>query len=103
MAWNMLRDTLGLKRDGVPDDVDRRAVAGGLAVREGVADVHDPHLRVLSTTRAERAAPPVRDLCDLDAPIVHHRRGREPRHRSCRRPDRGAELRRRDPVFARPR
>jgi len=49
-TWNLLRDSLGLALQGVPDAVDPQAVRGYLESVEGVARVHDLHIWGMSTT-----------------------------------------------------
>jgi cobalt-zinc-cadmium efflux system protein len=49
-TWNLLRDSLGLALQGVPEAVDAQAVRGYLESVEGVARVHDLHIWGMSTT-----------------------------------------------------
>lgn len=50
-AWGLLRDSLRLELDGVPENVDRQAITNWLRDQPGVSDVHDLHIWALSTTR----------------------------------------------------
>lgn len=66
-AWGLLRDSLRLELDGVPEAIDRQAVADWLAAQNGVSDVHDLHIWALSTTRTALAAHLVWQGADRDA------------------------------------
>lgn len=55
-AWGLLRASLRLGLDGVPEGIDRQAVATWIGERPGVSNVHDLHIWALSTTRAALAA-----------------------------------------------
>jgi cobalt-zinc-cadmium efflux system protein len=49
-TWGLLRDSLHLSLDGVPEGVNSSAVMSFLAGQRGVTDVHDLHIWALSTT-----------------------------------------------------
>ena len=49
-TWGLLRDSLHLSLDGVPENVNTSAVMSFLAGQRGVTDVHDLHIWALSTT-----------------------------------------------------
>jgi cobalt-zinc-cadmium efflux system protein len=49
-TWRLLRDSLHLSLDGVPDGVNSTDVLSYLARQRGVTDVHDLHIWALSTT-----------------------------------------------------
>jgi cobalt-zinc-cadmium efflux system protein len=49
-TWGLLRDSLHLSLDGVPESVNTSAVMSFLAGQRGVTDVHDLHIWALSTT-----------------------------------------------------
>ncbi len=49
-TWSLLRESLDLAMDAVPDRVDRAAVERYLGALPGVAEVHDLHIWSLSTT-----------------------------------------------------
>ncbi len=70
-AWGLLRDALRLELDGVPDAIDRQAVADWLGAQDGVSNVHDLHIWALSTTRTALAVHIVWDGADPDAFIDH--------------------------------
>ncbi|MFN6976725.1 MAG: cation diffusion facilitator family transporter [Gemmobacter sp.] len=66
-AWGLLRASLRLGLDGVPDDIDSDAVARWIGARPGVSEVHDLHIWALSTTRTALAAHVVWQGADADA------------------------------------
>lgn len=66
-AWGLLRDSLRLELDGVPEAIDRQAVADWLGAQGGVSDVHDLHIWALSTTRTALAVHVVWSGDDADA------------------------------------
>ena len=66
-AWGLLRDSLRLELDGVPEAIDRQAVADWLSAQKGVKGVHDLHIWALSTTRTALAAHVVWEGADADA------------------------------------
>ncbi len=49
-TWGLLRDSLKLALNGVPDNVDLPEVDAWLRDREGVLDTHDLHIWGMSTT-----------------------------------------------------
>jgi len=69
-AWGLLRASLKLGLDGVPEGVDRQAVVTFIGDLPGVSDVHDLHIWALSTTRTALAAHVVWHGVDADAFIV---------------------------------
>ena len=70
-AWGLLRDSLRLELDGVPDTIDRQAIADWLGAQPGVSDVHDLHIWPLSTTRTALSVHLVWSGEDGDALIQH--------------------------------
>ncbi|MHB0953178.1 MAG: cation diffusion facilitator family transporter [Allorhizobium sp.] len=70
-AWGLFRESLRLGLDGVPDAVDRQAVAVWLGALDGVSNVHDLHIWALSTTRTALAVHLVWDGADPDAFLDH--------------------------------
>mgnify|MGYP005862847869 FL=1 len=70
-AWGLLRDSLRLELDGVPENIDRQAVADWIGAQDGVSDVHDLHIWALSTTRTALAAHVVWSGVDADAFLDH--------------------------------
>jgi cobalt-zinc-cadmium efflux system protein len=49
-TWNLLRDSLRLSLDGVPQGIDLRAVQAAIEKMPGVQDFHHIHIWALSTT-----------------------------------------------------
>lgn len=49
-TWGLLRESLRLLFDGVPQHIDPAAVQTWLASRAGVREVHDLHIWAMSTT-----------------------------------------------------
>ncbi len=70
-SWGLLRDSLRLQLDGVPEAIDRQAVADWLRAQDGVTNVHDLHIWALSTTRTALAVHLVWDGADADAFLRH--------------------------------
>lgn len=70
-AWGLLRDSLRLELDGVPESIDRQAVANWIGGQPGVSDVHDLHVWARSTTRTALAAHVVWQGVEADAFIDH--------------------------------
>lgn len=66
-AWSLLRGALRLGLDGVPEGIDRQAVAVFIGNRPGVKNVHDLHIWALSTTRTALAAYVVWRGADADS------------------------------------
>ena len=48
-TWGLLRESLNLMMDGVPQNIDRNAVVSFLENVEGVSQVHDLHIWAMST------------------------------------------------------
>jgi cobalt-zinc-cadmium efflux system protein len=55
-TWSLLRQSLHLLFDGVPEHIDLPAVQAWLAMRPGVARVDDLHVWAMSTTRVALTA-----------------------------------------------
>lgn len=66
-AWGLLRASLRLELDGVPEGIDRQALADWIGGQPGVTGVHDLHVWALSTTRTALAAHVVWAGEDADA------------------------------------
>ncbi len=49
-TWDLLRQSVGMSLDAVPEGIDAAAVRGYLATLPGVAQVHDLHIWAMSTT-----------------------------------------------------
>lgn len=65
-TWGLLRDSVRLALDAVPDGIDREGVEDYLAGLPGVADVHDLHIWPISTTETALTAHLVRPGTDQD-------------------------------------
>lgn len=70
-AWGLMRGSLRLGLDGVPENIDRQAVATFIGDQPGVTNVHDLHIWALSTTRTALAAHVVWEGTDADAFLDH--------------------------------
>ncbi len=55
-TWGLLRQSVDLAMDAVPDGIDRAAVEAALAALPGVTEVHDLHIWALSTTQTALTA-----------------------------------------------
>ena len=64
-TWGLLRDSVNLALDAVPEGIDAEAVTAYLAALPGVAEVHDLHIWGMSTTETALTAhlviPGIRD------------------------------------------
>jgi cobalt-zinc-cadmium efflux system protein len=71
-TWSLLRDSLNLALDKVPEGVDAGKVLAYLAALPGVTEVHDLHIWALSTTETALTAHLVRSQAGTDDAFVHH-------------------------------
>jgi len=55
-TWGLLKDSFRLAIDGVPDNIDERAVRAYLSDRSGVTQVHDLHIWSMSTVETALTA-----------------------------------------------
>jgi cobalt-zinc-cadmium efflux system protein len=55
-TWGLLRDSVNLALDAVPEGIDAGAVAAHLAALPGVTGVHDLHIWAMSTTETALTA-----------------------------------------------
>lgn len=55
-TWNLLRDSLNLALDAVPENIDPQAVRTYLSELSGVVGVHDLHIWAMSTTQTALTA-----------------------------------------------
>jgi len=65
-TWSLLRDSLNLALDKVPETVDVEKVQAFLAALPGVTEVHDLHIWPLSTTETALTAHLVRPQAGTD-------------------------------------
>lgn len=69
-TWNLLRESLHLALDGVPDAIDPGAVHAYLGQLPGVTEVHDLHIWAMSTTETALTAHIVRPGTALDDALL---------------------------------
>jgi cobalt-zinc-cadmium efflux system protein len=67
-TWSLLRESVNLALDAVPEGIDPRDVEGYLGRLPGVAEVHDLHIWAMSTTEVALTAHLVRP----DGPAEDH-------------------------------
>ncbi|HKU95057.1 MAG TPA: cation diffusion facilitator family transporter [Vineibacter sp.] len=79
-TWSLLRDSLNLALDAVPDSIDRQAIETYLGGLPGVTEVHDLHIWAMSTTEVAMTAHLVRPGATLDDGLLA-RAGSEVRER----------------------
>ncbi len=60
-TWGLLRESVNLAIDGVPEGIDPDEVKAFLASRKGVCEVHDLHIWAMSTTETALTAHIVRE------------------------------------------
>lgn len=70
-TWGLLRDSVNLALDKVPEGVDQGAVRSYLAALPGVTEVHDLHIWALSTTATALTAHLVRPGTGPDDALLH--------------------------------
>jgi cobalt-zinc-cadmium efflux system protein len=67
-AWSLLKETVNVLLEGVPEGLELEAVAAAIASTPGVADVHDLHIWALTSNAPSLSAHVVvRDGADTDA------------------------------------
>jgi cobalt-zinc-cadmium efflux system protein len=59
-TWGLLRDSVNLSLDAVPENIDPKEVEAYLARQPGVSEVHDLHIWAMSTTETALTAHLVR-------------------------------------------
>ena len=65
-TWGLLRDSVNLAMDVVPEEIDQTLVAAYLGGLPGVAEVHDLHIWSISTTEVALTAHLVRPGAGID-------------------------------------
>jgi cobalt-zinc-cadmium efflux system protein len=70
-TWGLLRDSLNLALDKVPEHIDSERVLARLTALPGVGEVHDLHIWALSTTETALTAHLVRPGTGLDDGFLH--------------------------------
>jgi cobalt-zinc-cadmium efflux system protein len=70
-TWSLLRDSLNLALDKVPEHIDGERVLARLTALPGVSEVHDLHIWALSTTETALTAHLIRPGSSLDDAFLH--------------------------------
>lgn len=65
-TWRLLRDSVNLSLDAVPEGIDPATVEAYLAAQPGVTEVHDLHIWAMSTTETALTAHLVRPAAGAD-------------------------------------
>jgi cobalt-zinc-cadmium efflux system protein len=65
-TWSLLKESINLSLDAVPERIDRQAIEAYLGRLPGVAEVHDLHIWAMSTTEVALTAHLVRPGATLD-------------------------------------
>lgn len=73
-TWGLLRDSINLSLDAVPDGIDLRQVETYLAAQPAVREVHDLHVWAMSTTETALTAHLVRDGSPMDDGLLERMR-----------------------------
>lgn len=69
-TWGLLRDSINLAMDAVPNGIDEQEVETFLRGLPSVSDVHDLHIWGMSTTETVLTAHLVRQSADEDARLI---------------------------------
>jgi cobalt-zinc-cadmium efflux system protein len=69
-TWSLLRDSLNLALDAVPENIDRTAIDKYLRSLPGVTEVHDLHIWAMSTTETAMTVHLVRPQWQLDDALL---------------------------------
>ncbi len=67
-TWGLLRDSVNLAIDAVPEGIEPDEVRAFLEGQDGVEDVHDLHIWAMSTTETALTAHVVRSAAGVDPP-----------------------------------
>lgn len=73
-TWGLLRDSVNLSLDAVPEGIELREVEACLARQPGVREVHDLHVWAMSTTETALTAHLVRDGSTADDSLLERMR-----------------------------
>ena len=71
-TWGILRDSVNLALDKVPESVNAEKVQAFLAALPGVTEVHDLHIWAFSTTETAMTAHLLRPDAAIDDAFLHH-------------------------------
>jgi cobalt-zinc-cadmium efflux system protein len=69
-TWSLLKESVNLALDAVPENVDRHAIEAHLAQLGGVSEVHDLHIWAMSTTEVALTVHLVRPDASLDDALL---------------------------------
>lgn len=69
-TWSLLRDSVNLAMDAVPEGIDRDAIESYLAGLPGVTEVHDLHIWGMSTTETALTVHLVRASGTIDDALI---------------------------------
>lgn len=69
-SWGLLKSSLHLTMNGVPEPIDAKEVEAYLRGQPGVKGVHDLHIWALSTSQIALTAHIVRDVSHIDDPFI---------------------------------
>jgi len=70
-TWGLLRESIMMSLDAVPEGIDRSKVESYLRGLPGVSEVHDLHIWAMSTTETAMTAHLVRPGAGLDDRLLH--------------------------------
>jgi cobalt-zinc-cadmium efflux system protein len=71
-AWSLLKETVNVLLEGVPDGLELDEVAGAIAATPGVASVHDLHIWSIGTTETALTAHLVMPTEPAGDAFLHH-------------------------------
>jgi cobalt-zinc-cadmium efflux system protein len=69
-TWGLLRDSVNLAMDAVPEGIDRDAIEAYLAALPGVTEVHDLHIWGMSTTETALTVHLIRSSATVDDALI---------------------------------
>jgi cobalt-zinc-cadmium efflux system protein len=69
-TWSLLRDSVNLAMDAVPEGIDRDAIEAYLAGLPGVTDIHDLHIWGMSTTETALTVHLIRSSATIDDALI---------------------------------
>jgi cobalt-zinc-cadmium efflux system protein len=75
MTWSLLRDSVRMSLDAVPETIDPQAVRAFLEAQPGVASVHDLHIWSIGTTETALTAHLVMPGAPAGDAFLHHLAG----------------------------
>jgi cobalt-zinc-cadmium efflux system protein len=69
-TWSLLRDSVNLAMDAVPEGIDRDAIEAYLGALPGVTEIHDLHIWGMSTTETALTVHLVRSSDTIDDALI---------------------------------